>query len=82
VFKESEIRKLKNLGPVSEKRLNSVGIYTRQDLEKVGPKSAFDLIKRAGFHPTVNLLYALVGAINGEHWVEVAKNIKIEEIFK
>jgi len=79
---KSELTKLKGIGPVSEKWLNAVGVYTKEDLEKIGPRRVYEMVKRAGFHPTVNLLYALVGALNGVHWMEVAESIKVEEFFK
>jgi DNA transformation protein and related proteins len=81
VAKQSEIKDLKNLGPQSEDWLNAIGIYSKNDLKKVGPKRAFELVKRAGFHPSINLLYALIGAINGQHWIDVAKSVKIEDLF-
>ena len=37
----------------------------------VGALAAFVRVKRAGFKPSLNLLYALEGAILGCHWQEI-----------
>ena len=63
--------KLRNIGPKSAAWLRQVGLRTREDLEAAGPVDAFMRVKRAGFKPSLNLLYALEGALNDCHWQEV-----------
>ena len=65
---ESEIAQLRNLGARSAAWLNAVGIYTRADLEHVGPVLAYRMVKDQGYGPNLNLLYAMVGALRDEHW--------------
>jgi len=48
--------------------LNAAGIYTRHDLEKLGPVSAYVAVIEAGCKPSLNLLWAIAGALRGEHW--------------
>lgn len=67
----SEQEKLRNIGPKSAAWLRQVGLHTRQDLVDAGPIDAFMRVKRAGFKPSLNLLYALEGALQDCHWQEV-----------
>jgi DNA transformation protein len=54
-----------------------VGIKTREQLEAVGAVGAFKrLLQSGGERPSLNLLYALVGALEERHWSEVAKSDK------
>ena len=63
--------KLRNIGPKSAAWLRQVGLRTQEDLAAVGALDAFMRVKRAGFKPSLNLLYALEGALLDCHWQEV-----------
>lgn len=63
--------KLRNIGPKSAAWLRQVGLRTREDLEAAGPVEAYMRVRRAGFRPSLNLLYALEGALLDRHWQEV-----------
>jgi hypothetical protein len=63
--------KLRNIGPKSAAWLRQVGLRTRADLAEVGAVDAFMRVKRAGFKPSLNLLYALEGALRDCHWQDV-----------
>ncbi len=63
--------KLRNIGPKSAAWLRQVGLKTAEDLAAAGPVDAFMRVKRAGFKPSLNLLYALEGALLDCHWQEV-----------
>ena len=63
--------KLRNIGPKSAAWLRQVGLRSREDLEAVGAVDAYMRVKRAGFKPSLNLLYALEGALLDCHWQEV-----------
>ncbi|MEW8627339.1 MAG: TfoX/Sxy family DNA transformation protein [Candidatus Thiodiazotropha sp.] len=72
-----ELSRLKGLGPKSEKSLNEVGIKTKRQLEEIGPVAAFNrLVQSASEKPSLNFLYAMVGALEERHWSEVAKSEK------
>jgi len=72
-----ELAKLKGLGSKSESCLNEIGIKTRHDLELIGPIGAFlKLRKECSTKPSLNFLYAMVGALEGKHWAEIAKSEK------
>ena len=63
--------KLRNIGPKSAAWLRQVGLRSRDDLAAVGAVEAYMRVKRAGFKPSLNLLYALEGALLDCHWQEV-----------
>ena len=63
--------RLRNVGPKSAAWLRQVGIRTPEDLVTHGAVGAFMKVKRAGFRPSLNLLYSLEGALLGCHWQQV-----------
>ena len=63
--------KMRNIGPKSAAWLRQVGLRTQEDIANAGPVDAFLRVKRAGFRPSLNLLYALEGALADCHWQEV-----------
>ncbi len=67
----SDPRNLRNIGPKSAAWLRQVGLKTAEDLRAVGSLEAFIRVKRAGFKPSLNLLYALEGALLDCHWQEI-----------
>lgn len=65
--------KMRNIGPKSAAWLRQVGLRTHEDLKTEGALNAFMRVKRAGFKPSLNLLYALEGALQDCHWQEVTE---------
>jgi hypothetical protein len=63
--------KIRNIGPKSAAWLRQVGVRTQDDLVRLGPVEAFMKVKRAGFRPSLNLLYSLAGAIANCHWADL-----------
>ncbi|MGH8109803.1 MAG: TfoX/Sxy family protein [Arenimonas sp.] len=72
--------KIKNIGPKSMAWLRQTGIRTQADLESVGSLAAYVRIKRAGFKPSLNMLYAMEGAILGCHWQDIPAERRSELI--
>lgn len=70
--------KLRNIGPKSAAWLRQVGLRTREDLAAAGTVEAFMRVKRAGFRPGLNLLYAIEGALADCHWQEVPQDRRTE----
>lgn len=68
------MEKLRNIGPKSAAWLRQVGLRSYEDVAAAGPVEAFMRIKRAGFKPTLNLLYAIEGALVGCHWQDVPES--------
>lgn len=65
---------LPNLGPKSAQMLQTAGIKTLGDLRALGSVAAYVKAKRAGQRVSLNLLWALEGALTGERWQDVARN--------
>lgn len=72
--------KIRNIGPKSMAWLRQTGIRTQAELEAVGSLAAYVRIKRAGFKPSLNMLYAMEGAILGCHWQEIPAERRSELI--
>jgi DNA transformation protein len=70
--------RLRNIGPKSAAWLRQVGLRTREDLAAAGTLDAFMRVKRAGFKPGLNLLYAIEGALNDCHWQDVPEARRVE----
>lgn len=68
--------KLLNIGPKSAAWLRQVGVRTHDELKALGAVGVFLKVKRAGFRPSLNLLYALAGAELGCHWTELTPEHK------
>lgn len=69
---------LRNLGPKSREWLAGIGIKTVDELTRVGAVPAYLALKRANGRVSLNLLYALVGAVEGLHWVDVKRQRRLE----
>ncbi|NQY95616.1 MAG: TfoX/Sxy family DNA transformation protein [Henriciella sp.] len=63
-----------NIGDTLSKRLASIEIYSRSDLELVGPVRAYiRMSELAGKRlPMCYNLYSLQGALNGKDWRELS----------
>lgn len=70
--------KIRNVGPKSAAWLRQVGVRTTEDLERIGPVEAFLKVKRAGFRPSLNLLYSMAGALDDCHWADLPEDRKQE----
>lgn len=69
-----KIRDLRGLGPKSEEQLKAVGISTPEELRAVGAVTAFvALCETSANKPSLNFLYALVGALEDRDWRDVAR---------
>ncbi len=67
-----------NLGKVSAGWLQQVGLSTFADLQAMGSVRAWLLIEALGIKPSLNLLYAMEGALHGSHWLEIKRQRKTE----
>lgn len=68
--------KLRNLGPVSMRWLAEVGVRTRADLERRGSVATFRAVKARGLSSSLNLLYALEGALLDLRWDRLPEAVK------
>ena len=74
----SNIARLANLGPKSEQWLNAIGVHTQRDLEKLGSVSAYRLLKNHGYNASLNLVYAIEGALRGIDWNRLPLALKTD----
>jgi DNA transformation protein and related proteins len=70
--------KLRNIGPKSAAWLRQVGLRSLEDVAAIGAVDAFMKVRRAGFKPSLNLLYSLEGALKDCHWQEVPEARRTE----
>jgi DNA transformation protein len=68
--------KIRNVGPKSAAWLRQVGVRTTDDLARVGVVETFLKVKRAGFRPSLNLLYSMEGALADCHWADLPEDRK------
>ncbi len=74
--------KIRNVGPKSAAWLRQVGIKTDDEVRAIGALEAFMKVKRAGFKPSLNLLYALEGAVLDCHWTALTTERKSELVLE
>lgn len=64
---------LPRLGPRSREMLGRAGIDSLERLRETGSVRAYVAVRRAGARPSLNLLWALEGALTGQRWQDVAR---------
>lgn len=69
---------LQNIGKKTKKHLNEIGVFSKEDLEKIGAVDAWIMMKTLRPHKDICIcaLYALVGAIEGLCWYELPEDLK------
>lgn len=71
------IEKARNLGPVSARWLHEIGVETLDDLTEMGAVAAYRHLKARSQMVSLNLLYAMQGAILDIHWHHLPRELKI-----
>ncbi len=69
----TDFASLANLGPKSHCLLQAAGIHTYDELYRLGAVRAYVRVKEGNANVSLNLLWALEGAISGERWQVVAR---------
>lgn len=69
---------LPNLGPRSAQMLAAAGIRSRTALARAGAVGAYLRVKRNSGKVSLNLLYALAGALDATHWQQVRRQRRLE----
>jgi DNA transformation protein and related proteins len=73
-----ELINLKNIGAVSAKWLSEIGVNNHTELGEMGAIQAFLRIKFREPKATLNLLYALWGAIENVSFNEIPASVRSE----
>ncbi len=68
-----ELRQLANLGPKSAQVLAEAGVCSFEHLRQLGSVGAYVLAKKSGANVSLNLLWALEGALSNQPWQVVAR---------
>ncbi len=71
------IADLPNFGPKSQQMLEQAGIHTIEQLRELGAVRAYLQVKQHSGNASLNLLWAMEGALSGRHWQEVAKHDRL-----
>ena len=64
---------MRGLGVRSAAMLDLAGVRTVDELRRLGAVEVFLRVRRAGQRPSLNLLWALEGALTGLPWAIVAR---------
>jgi DNA transformation protein len=67
------LAEMRNLGPKSREMLAKAGIKTETQLRQLGAVRAYVKTKAVWPQASLNLLWALEGALSGRDWREVAE---------
>lgn len=70
--------KMRNIGKVSRRWLYEIGLHSLADLKKCGAMTAYQLIRHDHPQVSLNLLWALEGAILDVDWREIPEARKQE----
>lgn len=70
------IGNLRNLGPVSERMLNAIGVHTAAELRELGAVNAFRLLTLRGHRPSLNLVWAIEAALTDVQWMDLPPDAK------
>ena len=71
------LAELRCLGPASLRLLEKAGVTTLAELKRRGAVRAYCDVRASQSCASLNLLYALEGALSGRHWREVMRNDKL-----
>ena len=71
---DENISALQGLGPRSQEMLSRAGIKSVDQLKELGSLKAYMLAKASNPNVSLNLLWALEGALTGVSWKEIARN--------
>mgnify|MGYP003531987521 CR=1 FL=1 len=75
---ETKLIELKNIGASTVNILNSIGVRTQRDLQKVGSVQAYRRIRQRGVHVSRALLYAMEGALLDIPWQSLDSALKVQ----
>jgi DNA transformation protein len=71
------LARLANLGPKSAAMLAAIGIHDRETLAARGAVGTYIALRTAGQPASLNLLWAMEGALTERDWRDVARNDRL-----
>jgi DNA transformation protein and related proteins len=79
---QQTMEKLRNLGPKSMSMLAAANIRSKAELQQLGAVMAYLAVKRAGCAPSLNLLWAIEGALSDRDWKQVSRQERSVLLFQ
>jgi DNA transformation protein len=79
---EPALSELKGLGAVSVGWLTQAGIHSTRQLRQADLYALYARIKSQQSKAGINLLYALMGAVEGQDWRKIAKERRSEVLMR
>lgn len=76
------VHNLPNLGPQSRQWLAAIGITDADQLRGQDPFAVYARLKQLQPKLSVNMLYALIGALEGLHWQQVQRERRSEILMR
>ena len=76
-MKAHRLSDMRNLGPKSEEMLAAAGISSPAQLARLGAVGAYALLLQSGSRVSLNLLWAMEGALSDRDWREVVRDDKL-----
>lgn len=73
---------MRGLGKMSWNMLASIGIATPDALRARDPFEVYATLHRMKITRSLNMLYALIGAVEDKHWQEIARERRMEILLR
>jgi DNA transformation protein len=74
--KSDSVESIINFGPKSTEWLNEIGIFTWDDIDRIGVLEVFVRLKRVNPKISLNMLWALYMGHQGKHWNDITPKEK------
>ncbi len=71
-----DLTQLRNLGPKSKTMLADIGVTTRTQLAELGSIGAYHLLRAQGYPVSLNLVYAIEGALMDMDWRDLPDELR------
>jgi DNA transformation protein and related proteins len=78
----SDLASMRGLGPASAKMIAQAGVTASVDLKKADLYQLYARIKQQQPKVSINLLYAMIGAVEDEDWRMIAKERRSEVLMR
>lgn len=75
---KKEIAEIKNIGPYSVKLLNSINIFSVEDLQNTSYLKIWNDLTEIGVKPHLLLFYSIEMGIQGRKWIDITASEKQE----
>jgi DNA-3-methyladenine glycosylase I len=73
---QGTLSRLRNLGPETERWLGAIGVRTPKALARLGAVGAYRILRGHGYPVTLNLAYAIEGALRDRDWRRLPAGIR------